>query len=206
MKSIATKVVACLQETNPSADVDLAFDPDVNICYLDPLKGLKHLQSETREASAVVLAGYGGGNILLNDGHGMGFLPLVTDLTRQQKPVVLSSQVPLGVADFVYENGVKAIEAGAIPGVDLSLPECQIRMSYLLGHRSEIERASADSGVAYMKILEVLFVSGMKFRNAQSRSLYEKAKRLPVIEEDLLTSYSREEALRQILERLRHTS
>lgn len=200
LKTIAETVVRCLAETNPQASADLSFEPGVRLIYLDPYKTVEDYRREADGASGIVLAGYGGGNVVLNDGRGTGLVPWIRTMVEMDIPVVLSSQVSLGVADFLYDNGFQPLRAGAIPGVDLSLPECQVRLSYLLGHRNLIAESAREHGNSFLRTLEMLFVSGMKFRNIHSRNLYVRVKQLPHIEEDLLAGMTVEDALRLVVE------
>jgi L-asparaginase/Glu-tRNA(Gln) amidotransferase subunit D len=195
LQAIAETVVRCLQETNPDALADLGFDRGVRLIHLDPYKTPGECKHEVNNASGVVIAGYGGGNVMLNDGSGNGLLPWIRELTAREVPVVLSSQVPLGIADFLYDNGFQPLKAGAIPGVDLSLPECQVRLSYLLGHQEEIREAARRKGCSFLSLLEVLFVSGMKFRNTHSRNLYVRVKGLPVLADDVLVVHPMGDAI-----------
>lgn len=87
-------------------------------------------------------------------------------------PVVLTSHVALGPADFIYENAWEAVVAGAISGVDLSIPEIQIRLSYLMGHKTQIEMYYQEHCTTYKDVFEWLFMSGMKFRTHRSRRKY----------------------------------
>ena len=110
-------------------------------------------------------------------------------------PVVLTSQVALGPADFIYENAWEAIVAGAISGVDLSIPEIQIRLSYLMGHRAQIDAYCQEHGVAFKEVFEWLFMSGMKFRTHRSRRKYEELRGTKFDRKDLLINYTFKESL-----------
>ena len=145
-------------------------------------------------ASAVIIAGYGGGNINIDKASGFSPLTLIKE-TGREIPIVLTSQVALGPADFIYENAWEAIKAGAIPGVDLSIPEIQIRLSYLMGHKAQIEAFCQLHGDSFMDVLEWLFLSGMKFRTRRSRRMYEQWRGKQFAEKDLLINHTFEESL-----------
>ena len=108
---------------------------------------------------------------------------------------MLTSQVALGPADFIYENAYEAINAGAISGVDLSIPEIQMRLAYLMGHKAQIESYCQSHGASFMNVFEWLFMSGMKFRTHKSRRLYEGWKQTSFDRRDLLINYTFEESL-----------
>lgn len=110
-------------------------------------------------------------------------------------PIVLTSQVALGPADFIYENAWEAIKAGAISGVDLSIPEIQMRLAYLMGHRQQIEEYCASHQTDFMKVVEWLFMSGMKFRTHKSRRKYEELRGVTFDKKDLLINYAFGESL-----------
>lgn len=111
-------------------------------------------------------------------------------------PVVLTSQVALGPADFIYENAWEAVVAGAISGVDLSIPEIQIRLSYLMGHKTQIETFCQEHGATFKDVFEWLFMSGMKFRTHRSRRKYEELRGTAFDRRDLLINYTLEESLK----------
>jgi L-asparaginase/Glu-tRNA(Gln) amidotransferase subunit D len=174
--------------------IDMNFDENVRIIYTDPFKSQAQYQAEMEGASAVIIAGYGGGNINIDCGSGFSPLNLIKEMSKKI-PVVLTSQVALGPADFIYENAWEAIVAGAISGVDLSIPEIQMRLSYLVGHKVVIEEFCRENGSDYMTVLEWLFMSGMKFRTQRSRRIYEKLRNVKFDTRDLLINYTINESL-----------
>jgi L-asparaginase/Glu-tRNA(Gln) amidotransferase subunit D len=189
----------------PAPTLDLGFADGVEILVCDPFRSARDYCEAVERARGVVLAGYGGGNAnrdLSRPGNALEALRLARELG---KPFVLSSQVPIGTADFVYETAAAFIREGAIPGVDLSLPECQVRLMVLLGHGSELDALAAETGESPERLLRLLFLSGMKFRNAASRQAYRRlaGDDLPLLREDLLVGAPLGELgprLRQILE------
>lgn len=196
MKAVIEKVKDCFDKIAPNskADVDLAFDKNVRIIYTDPFKSEEQYRKEIDGASAVVIAGYGGGNVNIDGASGFSPLGIIKEISAEI-PVVLTSQVALGPADFIYENAWEAVVAGAISGVDLSIPEIQIRLSYLMGHRSQIEAYCQEHGATFMEVFEWLFMSGMKFRTHRSRRKYEELRGTSFNRIDLLINYTFEESL-----------
>lgn len=196
MKAVIEKVKECFMEIDctSKADVDFAFDENVRIIYTDPFKTEEQYQKEMNGASAIIIAGYGGGNVNIDRTSGFSPLGLIKKISSQI-PVVLTSQVALGSADFIYENAWEAIVAGAISGVDLSIPEIQIRLAYLMGHKAQIEAFCQEFGVSFMEVLEWLFMSGMKFRTHRSRRKYEKLRNSAFSRKDLLINYTLEDSL-----------
>jgi L-asparaginase/Glu-tRNA(Gln) amidotransferase subunit D len=197
MFQIADKVAECNNENKQEkiTYIDTKFSQNVKVLYTDPLKKLKDYQFEVNDAEAVVIAGYGGGNINIDPYSNQNLISLIKEMTKKHIPVVLTSQVPLGPADFIYKNAWEAIKTGAISGADLSIPEIQIRLSYLVGHKDDIIKASAKMDIEYMRILEWLFMSGMKFRTQKSKRMYEKFKNMKIDNRDLLINMSFQESL-----------
>jgi len=199
MRRIVEVVVRCLKETNPHAYADLKFEKQVKIIYTDPFKELSDYQREIENSKGIIIAGYGGGNVTTDPHSTHNLIPLVKELFASGIPVVLSSQVPIGPADFIYENAYNVIKEGALSGVDLSLPECQVRLSYLLGHKKEMEEFCDSNNIKYEKCFETLFVSGMKFRTKRSKSLYENLKSIQIPQNDLLIDYDFSNSMEMII-------
>jgi len=196
IKAVIVKVKECFDHIDPNAkvEVDMAFDENVRIIYTDPFKTEEQYRKELEGASAVIFAGYGGGNINIDEGSGFSPLQLIREKSKEM-PIVLTSQVALGPADFIYENAWEAVKAGAISGVDLSIPEIQMRLAYLLGHRQQMEAYCQSHNTAFMKVVEWLFMSGMKFRTHKSRRKYEELRGVAFDRRDLLINYTFEESL-----------
>lgn len=158
--------------------IDLSFSDRVRIIYLDPIKTVAECRREGENADGVVLAGFGGGNVSLD------MLDLIREWTAAGKPVVLSSQVPIGIADSEYNNGYEPLRAGAVSGVDLSLVECQVRLSYILGHQDML-----PAGEEGMRLIKTLFLSGVKFRTRQSESRHLGITKIAASPNDWLVNY-----------------
>ena len=196
MEAVINKVKECFDKIEPEAkaDVDLAFDKNVRIIYTDPFKSEEQYRKEIEGASAIVIAGYGGGNVNIDSASGFSPLSIIKEISAEI-PVVLTSQVALGPADFIYENAWEAVVVGAISGVDLSIPEIQIRLSYLMGHKAQIEAHCQEHGATFMEVFEWLFMSGMKFRTHRSRRKYEQLRKTVFDRKDLLINYTFEQSL-----------
>ena len=186
VRAIIEKVRECFCEIDPEsgASVDLSFDSNVRIIFTDPFKRREQYLQEMEGASAVIIAGYGSGNINIDAG---GYSPL--ELIREKAatmPIVLTSQVALGPADFAYDNSWQAIKAGAISGVDMSIPEIQVRLAYIMGHRAQIEAFCAERAITPLQVIEQLFMSGVKFRTRKSREMYESLRGMHFCKEEIL--------------------
>jgi len=196
LEMIVHTITGCTQKHGYAETfADLAFDKNVRLIYTDPFKTVSDYQREAEGASALIIAGYGGGNINIENHSGYSPLNLIKELYTSDIPVVLTSQVALGPADFIYENARIAIEAGAISGVDLSLPEIQIRLAYLMGHKAQIEDFANSKQIPFMQIFDRLFSSGMKFRTRNSKKMYAELKSFMPSNEDVLINRTFEESL-----------
>lgn len=196
---ILEKIGECFRESDPDTSfyTDLQFDRNVRIVYTDPYKSTEQYEREMDGASAVVIAGYGGGNVNIDEDSGFSPMPPVRRLAGEI-PVILTSQVALGPADFIYRNADAAICAGAISGVGLSLPEIQTRLAYILGHSDMIRDRFPDCG--FVPTVEKLFLAGVHFRTQQSRSKYEAIRGVRFLHDDILTNISFSESLDRLYE------
>lgn len=194
---IADKVGECFREVDPDTAfyTDLQFDRNVRIVYTDPFKCEAQYEREIEGASAVVIAGYGGGNVNIDEGCGFSPMPLIRKIAGGI-PVVLTSQVALGPADFIYKNADSAIRLGAISGVGLSLPEIQTRLAYIMGHISMIRDAFPAENV--VGVVEKLFLAGVRFRTQQSRQKYEALRGVRFLRNDILTNISFADTLSEL--------
>lgn len=195
MVNLSLTVEKCLKETNLDAFADVSFEKNIKIIYTDPFKTRNDYLREIDDARGVVIAGYGGGNINIEHGSGYTLLPILKEMVNDFRPVVLASQVPLGTTDFIYANGFEAIKAGAFSAVDMGIPECQTRLSYLLGHLPLIREKSGKIKRTELEIIESLFMSGVKFRTKRSRRNYERLRGIAITKVDLLLNKKFEESL-----------
>ncbi len=175
--------------------LDLEFTGGVRLVYCDPFRSAEDYCEAVEHSRAVVLAGYGGGNASADPelpGNALKALHLADE---QGKLFVLSSQVPIGPADFVYKTARRFIREGALSGVELSLPECQVRLMYILGHEEQVKGMAQRIGCQPGRLLKTLFMSGMKFRNRESRENFLELSggRIPLVREDLLVGRPFEE-------------
>ena len=90
----------------------------------------------------------------------------------------------------VYDHIFKAVVAGSISGVDLSIPEIHICLSYLMGHKIQIEMYCLEHDSTFKEVFEWLFMSGMKFQTHRSRRKYMELRGTAFDRRDLLINYT----------------
>lgn len=150
--------------------VDDRFDPTVKVIYANPfMTTYDYIQQFESCNQGIILAGYGAGNANTLESSGRSVLPAIRHATRQGKLVALSSQVPLESYDMDYQVGRELVQAGGLPCGDLSLADAQVKVSYLVGHRQEIESAAAANGLDTMQLLTAAFLAGVRLRKKGSR-------------------------------------
>lgn len=81
----------------------------------------------------------------------------------------MSSQVPLDTYDIDYQAGQIPLYYGALPSGDLSYPEAQTKLAYILGHKDIIKKTASKNGLTYEQLVKVCFISGVKFRKNSNR-------------------------------------
>lgn len=160
---LTAKIAGCAGDTR--------FDPTVQVVYANPFMGeADYLRQFAACRNGVVLAGYGAGNANTLISGGRSVLPAVRQAVAEGKLVALSSQVPLGAYDMDYQVGRELVQAGGLPCGDLSLADAQIKLSYIMGHREEIEVAAGGWGWSGRGALSTAFLSGIKLRKKTSRA------------------------------------
>jgi len=209
MEAIARQVWRCAMglpdgDPGPGQGLDLRFSDGVRLVYCDPFRTAQDYCEMVERSKAVILAGYGGGNACADPRLPENALEALRLAREQGKPFILTSQVPIGPADFVYETGARFVREGAISGVDHSLPEVQLRVMYLLGHERELAETAGRLGCRTDTLFEMLFLSGAKFRNQASRDNYRAltGDRTPLLKRDLLAGLpfeAVEEQVRRLL-------
>lgn len=146
--------------------VDTDFEPRIGLVMPSPFLTVDDYRAWIGRFEGIVIAGYGAGNANILAESSYSLLRAIGDYAKK-KPVVLASQVPYELTDFAYEVGRMFIEAGCIPAGNLAFPACQVRLSYLLGHRDSL--ALKDVGA-----VRELFVHGLSFRTDNSLHVCEE--------------------------------
>jgi L-asparaginase len=95
---------------------------------IDPAVPMRLLEGGVK---GVVLEAFGAGNIATK---GRPFAPFIREASARGVPVVLVTQCLHGAVDAtLYEGGQQALDAGAIPGGDMTVEAALAKLSVLLG-------------------------------------------------------------------------
>jgi len=85
-----------------------------------------------------VIEGYGAGNIPTEK---RGLTGSIKNATNSGIPVVITTQCSLGSSwVYLYDVGVKAIEAGAMPGYDTLSETALVKLMWILGQTRELKK------------------------------------------------------------------
>lgn len=106
------------------------FDPAVGVAACWPGAPASVLDRAAEDARAVVVAGYGTGNL---PGGRAGWPGAVARAVGRGVPVLLVSQCAHGAVRMpLYEGGRAALDAGAVPGGDSTLEAAIVKTMHLL--------------------------------------------------------------------------
>jgi len=208
---------------------------DVRVVYCDPFKTAEDYESEFDGASGVILAGLGAGNVNQDRWYESAKgsvrhspLPAIKKAASGSGsayvPVILTTQVPSGVPDFVYENGWVAMhtnrmvaevtaedskaegDALALPAGSFGLARAQVKLATILGHKERLEEMAREWTLPgksvqerYRMLVDGLFLSGMGFSGAKRHRQIEIVRDVEFPAEDLLVNRSVEDAAERLM-------
>jgi len=173
-KSIARKIAEECQKANYTTFCDDNFNQRVQIISTSPLMTEQDYLDVFEKADGIILNAFGSGTINIEKGSGFSPLPAIEKAIADGKVVVIASHTPFGTQDFIYQNAWEPIRVGAIPAGDFSIAHCQIKLSYLLGHKKEIEKVAKKHKIPLRILIKIAFLSGVDFRSYSSRKKFEE--------------------------------
>lgn len=190
----------CNAEGYNSAFADTNFDLNVKPIYLNPFctKG-DYLSFLRKKSSGFIIVGYGAGNVNIIPKSGYSIIPFINKCMKEKKPLVLASQVPLEIGDFQYETGLVPIELGCIPSLDRPVPDAQVKLSYILGHKDLLFDVAKRYKMDYMNLIRCCFLAGAKFRTVQSREYYETKFNIKILPRNPFIGRKFEDALEEVI-------
>ncbi len=125
------------------------------------------------------------------------------------KFIVMSSQVPIDNYDIDYEAGRVPLYYGALPSGDLSYPEAQTKLAYILGHKDLIKDEAKKYNLTYEQVVKSCFLSGVKFNKKTNQKIFleisEKECKCNVIlyPKNVFVKNRFEDGLQKIIEKLK---
>ena len=91
--------------------------------------------------AGIVLAGYGAGNIPT---EARSLIPAIRSATAKGVPVVICTQCVIGSTQMeLYEVGRAALDAGAIPAMDMTAETALVKLMWVLGQTGDLARVSS---------------------------------------------------------------
>ncbi len=158
-------------------ECDSNFDKGIKPIFVNPLfssNDYEKIFSLCGKGS--ILLGYGAGNANTREKSLRSILNPLKNAVKEGKTVAVTSQVPLELYDAEYESGRKLIEAGGIPCGDLSFSDAQVKLSYLLGHKDQLESMAKDEKIDFDVLLIASFLSGVILTKNQTDELFKRLK------------------------------
>ncbi len=86
--------------------------------------------------------------------------------------LVMSSQVPIDNYDIDYEAGRVPLYYGALPSGDLSYPEAQTKLAYMLGHKELIIAIAKENNLSFEQVIKSCFLSGVRFNRKINQKIF----------------------------------
>jgi glutamyl-tRNA(Gln) amidotransferase subunit D len=85
-----------------------------------------------------IIEGYGAGNIPTER---RSLTSTIKNATNSDIPIVITTQCSLGSSwVYLYDVGVKALEAGALPGYDTLSETALVKLMWVLGQTNELKK------------------------------------------------------------------
>lgn len=95
-----------------------------------------------------------------------------SESSENYKFIVISSQVPVDNSDIDYEAGRIPLYYGALPSGDLSYPEAQTKLAFILGHKQLIQDEARLSDLSYIQLVKSCFLCGIKFNKKANKKIF----------------------------------
>ena len=196
---IGKEIAERCQENGYTTFCDDKFNPKIAVINVSPLMTEEDYKTQFKKADGIILNAYGSGTINTEISSGFSPLPAIDLAIQEGKVVVISSLTPFGTQDFIYSNAWEPIQRGAIPAGDFSIAHSQIKLSYILGHRKEIQKVAKKYNIPFETFVKVIFLSGVDFRSYASRKKFEKLIGYPIPIKDPFFNLPFEIALEKVI-------
>lgn len=106
------------------------FDPEISYLSLSPCLNLRAIELVLSNSKAVIIAGYGMGNLPTDNQRLMAMLRKAVD---NGVIVIIKTQCHHGSVDDVYETGRLLVKMGCLLALDMTIECLFAKLSYLLG-------------------------------------------------------------------------
>lgn len=128
-----------------------SFDFDSSIVLIKVFPGLDSKIYEnlvlSEKVKAIIIEGFGSGNIPELDTK---WLSLIQNLKKLKKLVVITSQCNHGLVKLdSYENGLRALEAGAISCSDITSEACVVKIMFFLSKKFDYQELKKEMQHSY---------------------------------------------------------
>lgn len=173
-KKIAKTIAEEAQSVGYTTFCDHQFNENIALVSCSPLMTENDYATLFEKADGVILSTYGSGTVNATLDSGYSPLPAIKRATNEDKIFVITSHTPIGTQGFSYENAWKLIKCGAIPAGDFGIAHSQVKLSYILGHKDEIEEVAKKKDIPATKLIKLAFLSGVTFRSNASRQRFKK--------------------------------
>ncbi len=115
-----------------------AIDDRVALLQMFPGFDPALLDYAAKTHHGIVIAGYGTGNLPT---EGRSLIPAIHQATTRGVPVVVCTQCIMGSTQMeLYQVGRTALEAGAIPGLDMTPETAVVKLMWVLGQTRSLDR------------------------------------------------------------------
>jgi L-asparaginase len=112
------------------------LNDNVAFVYIYPGFKPEILEHLAATHAGIVLAGFGAGNIPTQH---KSLIPAIHSAREKNVPVVVCTQCIVGSTEMeLYQVGRKALDAGAIPGMDMTPETSLVKLMWVLGQTSDL--------------------------------------------------------------------
>jgi len=131
------------------------------------------------------------------------------DYPDDYKFIIMSSQVPIDSYDIDYQAGQIPLYYGAIPSGDLSYPEAQTKLAFILGHMELIQEKAKKNSLTYEQVIKSSFLCGTKFTKQENERTFMRISKkecgctIYKHPKNLFVKYRFDDALKIIIEKLK---
>ncbi len=118
-----------------------SLDPNVAMCSVYPGCRPEVIEHLAATHHGIVLEGYGAGHI---PSAGMSLIPAIHAATARGVPIVVCTQCIIGSTQMeLYHVGRAALDAGAIPAMDMTPEAALVKLMWILGQTKDLRNVES---------------------------------------------------------------